>query len=175
MTAHLRNSTGTNVNASRDNASRDDRTLAPTAQSKAGAAITTNTSSCTYLTCNLGYVKTTEFESVEFTMDLDASVLSAILKGQSAESGFFVIPGDVQQYDNNIPAFINVTESAKVALRVSVGSTGQQSTDILWYTIGGSAGGFLIFIIIALILWKVPTSFGSVSGIAAIKLRRGHF
>lgn len=110
--------------------------------------------SCTYLTCNLGYVKTTEFESVEFTMDLDASVLSAILKGQSAEIGFFVIPGDVQQYDNNIPAFINVTESAKVALRVSVGSTGQQSTDILWYTIGGSAGGFLIFIIIALILWK---------------------
>lgn len=110
--------------------------------------------SCTYLTCNLGYVKTTEFESVELTMDLDASVLSAILKGQSAESGFFVIPGDVQQYDNNIPAFINATESAKVALRVSVGSTGQQSTDILWYTIGGSAGGFLIFIIIALILWK---------------------
>lgn len=110
--------------------------------------------SCTYLTCNLGYVKTTEFKSVEFTMDLDASVLSAILKGQSAETGFYVIPGDVQQYDNNIPAFINVTQSAKVALRVSVGSTGQQSTDILWYTIGGSAGGFLIFIIIALILWK---------------------
>lgn len=44
---------------------------------------------------------------------------------------------------------------SQVALRVSVGSTGQQSTDILWYTIGGSAGGFLIFIIIALILWKV--------------------
>lgn len=44
---------------------------------------------------------------------------------------------------------------SQVALRVSVGSSGQQSTDILWYTIGGSAGGFLIFIIIALILWKV--------------------
>lgn len=39
-----------------------------------------------------------------------------ILQGQSAEIGFFVIPGDVQQYDNNIPAFINVTESAKVCL-----------------------------------------------------------
>lgn len=110
--------------------------------------------SCTYLTCDLGYVKTKEFESVEFTMDLDSSVLSAILKEQSAETGYFVISGDVEQYDNNIPAFINVTESDKVALRVSVGSTGQQSTDILWYTIGGSAGGFLIFIIIALILWK---------------------
>ena len=44
MSAHLRNSTGTNVNTSRDNASRDDRTLAPTAQPNAGAAITTNTS-----------------------------------------------------------------------------------------------------------------------------------
>uniref|UniRef100_K1PTK5 Uncharacterized protein n=1 Tax=Magallana gigas TaxID=29159 RepID=K1PTK5_MAGGI len=35
MSAHLRNSTGTNVNASRDNASRNDRTLAPTAQHNA--------------------------------------------------------------------------------------------------------------------------------------------
>lgn len=38
------------------------------------------------------------------------------LQGQSAETGFYVIPGDVQQYDNNIPAFINVTQSAKVCL-----------------------------------------------------------
>ena len=38
------------------------------------------TFSCTYLTCDLGYIKTTEYESVEFSMDINSGVLSSILK-----------------------------------------------------------------------------------------------
>ncbi|XP_061167248.1 integrin alpha-4-like isoform X2 [Saccostrea echinata] len=110
--------------------------------------------SCTYLICDLGFIKATEFESVELTMDLDSNSFSNILKDLNTNAAQFVTPGELRLYNNKIPASINVTDKGKVALRVSLGSTGVTSSDLLWYAVGGSVGGFLFLVIIALILWK---------------------
>ncbi|XP_062592604.1 integrin alpha-4-like [Saccostrea cucullata] len=110
--------------------------------------------SCTYLICDLGFIKAAEFESVELTMDLDSNSFSNILKDLNTNAARFVTPGELSLYNNKIPASINVTDKGKVALRVSLGASGVTSSDLLWYAIGGSAGGFVFLVIIALILWR---------------------